>query len=106
MSPAALVKITTYAFPGNIRELRNLLERAHILRQGDEIGECDLPAEVSGAATPTSEKMEMRDWLRTLPASVDLREMLTDFEKGLIERALEQANVYGRSSPNVGPVAQ
>lgn len=76
MSPAALVKITTYAFPGNIRELRNLLERAHILRQGDEIGECDLPAEVSGAATPTSEKMEMRDWLRTLPASVDLRELL------------------------------
>jgi transcriptional regulator with GAF, ATPase, and Fis domain len=36
--------------------------------------------------------MEMRDWLRTLPASVDLRELLTAFEKGLIERALEQAN--------------
>ena len=38
------------------------------------------------------QKMEMRDWLRTLPASVDLRELLTAFEKGLIERALEQAN--------------
>jgi transcriptional regulator with GAF, ATPase, and Fis domain len=36
--------------------------------------------------------MEMRDWLRTLPVSVDLRETLTAFEKGLIERALEQAN--------------
>jgi transcriptional regulator with GAF, ATPase, and Fis domain len=36
--------------------------------------------------------MEMRDWLRTLPASVDLRELLTALEKGLIERALEQAN--------------
>ena len=34
----------------------------------------------------------MRDWLRTLPANVDLRELLTTFEKGLIERALEQAN--------------
>ena len=36
--------------------------------------------------------MEMRDWLRTLPASVDLRQLLVDFERGLIERALEQAD--------------
>ena len=37
--------------------------------------------------------MEVRDWLRTLPAGVDLRELLTAAsEKGLIERALEQAN--------------
>ena len=34
----------------------------------------------------------MRDWLRTLPASVDLRQLLVAFERGLIERALEQAN--------------
>ena len=34
----------------------------------------------------------MRDWIRTLPPSVELRELLTAFEKGLIERALEQAN--------------
>jgi len=36
--------------------------------------------------------MEMRDWLRTLPTSVDLRELLTAFERGLLERAMEQAN--------------
>ena len=92
MSPAALQKITRYEFPGNIRELRNLLERAHILRHGDEIGVDDLPAEVRGQTTQASQEMEMRDWLRTLPANVDLRQLLTDFEKSLIERALEQAN--------------
>jgi DNA-binding NtrC family response regulator len=37
MSPEALQKIANYAFPGNIRELRNLLERAHILGHGGEI---------------------------------------------------------------------
>ncbi len=30
--------------------------------------------------------------VRTLPAGVELRELLTQFEKSLIERALDQAN--------------
>ena len=34
----------------------------------------------------------MRDWIRALPPGVNLRELLTAFEKGLIERALDQAN--------------
>jgi DNA-binding NtrC family response regulator len=92
MSQEALQKITNYTFPGNIRELRNLLERAHILGRREEIAADELPAEVSGSAAGASQSTEMRDWFRTLPASIDLRELLTAFEKGLIERALEQAN--------------
>jgi DNA-binding NtrC family response regulator len=92
MSPEALHKIATYIFPGNIRELRNLLERAHILGHRDEIAADELPIEDKGYTAPGLQKMEMRDWLRTLPATVDLRELVNTFEKGLIERALEQAN--------------
>jgi DNA-binding NtrC family response regulator len=68
------------------------LERAHILGHRDEIAADELPIEDKGYTAPGLQKMEMRDWLRTLPATVDLRELLTTFEKGLIERALEQAN--------------
>ncbi len=92
MSPEALEKIMKYAFPGNIRELRNLLERAHILGPREEISADELPVISSDQAAPASKKMEMRDWIRTLPPAVELRELLTAFEKGLIERALEQAN--------------
>jgi DNA-binding NtrC family response regulator len=92
MSSEALQKIANYTFPGNIRELRNLLERAHILGRREEIAAEELPAEVSGSAARASQSIEMRDWLRTLPASVDLRQLLVAFERGLIERALEQAN--------------
>lgn len=92
MSAEALKKIMTYAFPGNIRELRNLLERAHIMGPSEEITADELPVGSRDQAAPASQKLEMRDWIRTLPASVDLRELLTAFEKGLIERALDQAN--------------
>lgn len=92
MSAEALKKIMTYAFPGNIRELRNLLERAHIMGPSEEITADELPVGSRDQAATASQKLEMRDWIRTLPASVDLRELLTAFEKGLIERALEQAN--------------
>ena len=68
------------------------MERAHILGHREEIAADELPVDDKGYAAPGPQKMEMRDWLRTLPASVDLRELLTAFEKGLIERALEQAN--------------
>lgn len=92
MSTEALRKIMNYAFPGNIRELRNLLERAHILGPHEEISGDELPVESSEPLATVTQRMEMADWIRTLPPSVELRELLTAFEKGLIERALEQAN--------------
>jgi len=92
MSAEALQKVIKYAFPGNIRELRNLLERAHIMGPHGEISADELPVDSSDRVAPASQKIEMRDWIRMLPPSIDLRELLTAFEKGLIERALEQAN--------------
>ena len=90
MSAEALQKIMNYAFRGNIRELRNLLERAHILGPREEISADELSVGSSDQVAP--QKMERRDWIRTLPPTIGLRELLTAFEKCLIERALEQAN--------------
>lgn len=42
-SPAALNAIRTHSWPGNIRELRNAIERAVILAEGEEITPRDLP---------------------------------------------------------------
>ncbi|MFZ5505326.1 MAG: sigma-54 interaction domain-containing protein, partial [Pseudomonadota bacterium] len=38
LSPSTLRALQHYAFPGNVRELRNVLERASLLCDGDEIG--------------------------------------------------------------------
>jgi NtrC-family two-component system response regulator AlgB len=42
-SPAALNAFAGYRWPGNLRELRNVVERATILAAGETIELCDLP---------------------------------------------------------------
>jgi DNA-binding NtrC family response regulator len=46
MTPAALAVLQAYPWPGNIRELRNTVERAMILVDGDVIAEEQLPPDV------------------------------------------------------------
>ena len=46
LSAAALACLTNYDYPGNVRELRNVLERATLLCDGDTILPEHLPAEV------------------------------------------------------------
>ena len=46
ISPAAMEVLTAYSWPGNIRELRNLVESMVVLAHGREIGPEDIPAQI------------------------------------------------------------
>ncbi|PTQ64791.1 two-component system nitrogen regulation response regulator NtrX [Sphingomonas sp. PP-CE-3G-477] len=51
IAPDAMVALQSYDWPGNVRQLRNVVERTIILAPGDRIGQIDLdllPAEVLG----------------------------------------------------------
>jgi len=52
LSDAALALLCRYDYPGNIRELRNILERASLLCDGDTIQPAHLPEEVRGGSRP------------------------------------------------------
>ena len=67
ISPDAMAALTSYDFPGNVRELENVLERAFALGARDEIKRANLPelsvrAEQSAAASseplPTLDQAE------------------------------------------------
>ncbi len=86
LSAAALEKLQLYAFPGNLRELRNLIERAYILTSNPEIGVDDLPlAQKEGApagangghagafAIPTSDSFDLTDFLQHAEKELILR---------------------------------
>jgi NtrC-family two-component system response regulator AlgB len=52
LSPAVTVAFAGYPWPGNLRELRNVIERAVILTTGETIELCDLPEEFGAKPDP------------------------------------------------------
>jgi DNA-binding NtrC family response regulator len=56
IAPATLACLQQYAFPGNVRELRNILERATLLADDDLILPEHLPPEVCNTETDPIEK--------------------------------------------------
>lgn len=58
LSREARQALEEYRCPGNVRELRNLLERASVLAPSPEIQLWDLPAEICGAAPEVSAQPE------------------------------------------------
>ncbi len=92
LSHTALRKLISYPFPGNIRELRNLLERALILGQSSDLQPEDFPLEPSRAsAVLSSGECTVDQLVSYLPEQLDIRDWLNRLEKGLIERALDTA---------------
>ena len=85
-------RLKSYDFPGNIRELRNLIERALILSSRPEIGPDDFPLPgTAEAAFPAATGGNPLSWIRAMPETVSLRELLEEVEKGLILRALKSS---------------
>ncbi len=54
-SPEAMAAIQRFSWPGNLRELRNALERAVILASGESVGLADLPAALAAPPQPGSQ---------------------------------------------------
>lgn len=81
LSPGAVKKLIAYRWPGNVRQLENVLERVVLLAQHTVITEEDLPEEIIGPSQPA------------LAAFADLPEeglSLETLERDLIRRALEK----------------
>ena len=89
LSPDALQKLQQYSFPGNLRELRNLIERAYILTSNQEIGADDLPL-TQKDASPTNGNGGVHASGLSIPYadSFDLTGVLENAEKELIVRTL------------------
>ena len=93
ITEAALRQLMIYDFPGNIRELRNLIERACILVNGEEISSELVPAIPRSVATngdtySAGTSGTEDEWISSLPETVDLRTILNSLERRLIQRAL------------------
>lgn len=98
----ALAAISTSEFPGNVRELENLIERLAVLHPDERIGNRHLPAkyrssgdlssvQVSETVKSPEKETAQLSHLSDLPISgtnIDLRKHLADVERRFIESAL------------------
>ena len=76
-----------YSWPGNIRELENLVERIAILNEGDSISPAQLPPHLVEARSTTT--IQFAD-VTLPPMGVDFNALIEDYENRLISTALSQ----------------
>jgi len=84
-TPSAIDRLQTHSWPGNIRELRNAVHRALLLRRGPMIDAADLSYDQevnpeTGITVPE------------LPRGMTLEQMLEKLERQIVETALRRYN--------------
>ena len=83
--PGAMQCLRRYSWPGNIRELENVIERVMILCAGETIRVSDLPQGFKDNVYNTLH-------LEGIPANAKLYDTLAMIERTMIERALKMSN--------------
>jgi len=83
VAPEAMEALLAYPWPGNIRELENLLERVAVLADGTEIRVEDLPEDVLHPA-PQRSPVDFSD------DDLSVKRHSAELERVLIQRALER----------------
>ncbi len=90
--PGALNALCSYPWPGNIRELENVLERTLLFSESNPIDAADLPPEVTGV----DEEMGAGQPFQVPVGMTDLKEtvrlMTRKIERQMIERTLEETS--------------
>ncbi len=85
ISPDSLAILERYHWPGNIRELENVVERAIVLGSGDLLSPDSLPPHLRMPRDEQAVTVEIP------PAGVDLEDTLTRIENRYIRLALERS---------------
>jgi len=83
LSPEAIDALSRYDFPGNIRELANLIERLVVLAENDRIELRDLPDSINSYMSKTIVHP-------VLSEGIPLKDALKKYERLIIERAIQK----------------
>ncbi len=91
MHPEVLERVMTYHYPGNVRELINLVERMVVMSDGQTITEADLPR-----------AMRRRLHRGSSSGGLGLKAAMADYEDRLIQEALKRYNTIDLAAKSLG----
>lgn len=90
--------LLSYPWPGNVRQLKNLLERVAVLSMGDVIKIEDLPKDF----LQKGELNRQADGISDIEFPFSIQNKLDDIEKRWIKQAMEQGGSIRRSAELLG----
>jgi DNA-binding NtrC family response regulator len=97
ISSVALQMLMAYPWPGNIRELKNVVESSAVIVEGGYIEPAQLPAKITGLFS------QQEAAPCTLPANMPLNERLAEIERSIIIEALTKTGgVQSRATELLG----
>ena len=92
IAPDALELLARYPFPGNVRELWNIVERLMVSCRSEVVGITDLPPEITQAALA-----------RGVPdGPTNLRQVLRKVEAGIVREALQRYGSQTKAAKHLG----
>jgi transcriptional regulator with PAS, ATPase and Fis domain len=101
LSDGAVSRLARHTWPGNIRELRNVIEQASVLSTGDAIDASDLKLD-DAAQTPAGSEIDT-----AIPFTESKKAHVETFERSYLLRALrENEGNVSRTAQSIGMVRQ
>jgi two-component system response regulator AtoC len=88
LTPDALTAMESYNWPGNVREMENVIERVVALTDGNVIDRQDLPPQIAG----TLDENGLLPVLHIPEEGLDLMETMAHLERHLIQQAMERSH--------------
>ena len=92
VSPRTMRALVSHPYPGNIRELENIVDHAITLCEGDALTEHDLPPSVTARPEPAAKPAAMEPHpAAVLSNGLNLDDQLAAYEKEMLVTALDHA---------------
>jgi transcriptional regulator with GAF, ATPase, and Fis domain len=89
ISKPALKLLLEYDWPGNVRQLRNVIERAVVLSDSGEITSDNLPKDLLRKYPSRNDLDDSVDMIN-IPSSLEFKEAKKEFERKYVEKCLDQ----------------
>ncbi|MGZ3754845.1 MAG: sigma-54-dependent transcriptional regulator [Mucilaginibacter sp.] len=91
-SPEVIECFMNYRWPGNIRELKNIVRRAALITEGNEITMKALPLEISNYKTPAADYLANNEATQVKEPRHDLKNAALEAEYDTILRVLKEVS--------------
>jgi two-component system response regulator PilR (NtrC family) len=91
IAPEAMERLLAFPFPGNVRQLENVIERGVALATSNTLTVAQLPKELKGTDSGPTRVVSLETNAPFPDEGVDLERLVDELERTMITRALEKA---------------